>query len=178
MRAFLGVSHSLTAGPAWSTIELVSTVDVERVSGSKVRVSERLTSRYLELRDSFLRFLLVGAANTLVTGLLMIAIARWVDIEIAYTIVFILGLAFTTIAAGPFVFRSRLTSSAIRRFVSWYMCVYIVGVTIARVTGHQWHVSHALTTVAVLAITAPLNFLGGHRAFTARADLENARDPA
>ncbi len=95
----------------------------------------------------------------------MLVIAEWVDIDIAYTIVFALGLAVTTVLAGRFVFRSQLTATAIRRFVTWYSCVYLVGVAIIHLTESQWHVSHLLTTGVVLAVTAPLNFLGGGRAF-------------
>jgi len=148
---------------------MVSVAETECAAQSEIHFSESPASRFATLRGSFFRFLLAGAANTLITGLLMITIARWVEIEIAYTIVFILGLIFTTAVAGPFVFRSRLTIRALRRFVSWYLCVYLVGVTVARLAGHHWHVSHLVTTVAVIAITAPLNFLGGRRAFGVRA---------
>jgi putative flippase GtrA len=112
-----------------------------------------------------LRFVIVGAANTVWTGLLILAIAHWLDIAVAYTIAFVCGLIFTTMSSGVFVFRSRLTPRAVRRFVSWYLCVYLVGVTMAHLAGDQWHVSHLLATAAVLAVTAPLNFLGGVRAF-------------
>lgn len=98
----------------------------------------------------------------------MIVIAHWVEIEIAYTIVFSLGLIFTTIVAGRFVFRSQLTGRAVGRFVLWYLSVYLVGVAVARLASHQWHAPHLLTTGAVLAVTAPLNFLAGSRAFAAR----------
>jgi putative flippase GtrA len=146
----------------------VGVADIDRAAG-RAQLVRRLRLRHPGLRGSFFRFLLVGAANTLVTGLLMIAISEWVEIEVAYTIVFILGLTFTTIVAGPFVFRSRLTSQAIRRFVSWYLCVYLAGVTVAHLAGSQLHVSHVVATVAVLAVTAPLNFLGGSRAFAPQA---------
>jgi uncharacterized membrane protein YciS (DUF1049 family) len=118
------------------------------------------------MRGSFLRFLLTGSTNTALTGLLMLAIAEWVDVDVAYTIVFVIGLAFTTVVTGRFVFRVQLTIAAIRRFVAWYLCVYLVGVAVIQLAQHQWHVSHLLTTAAVLAVTAPLNFLGGGRAFT------------
>jgi hypothetical protein len=117
------------------------------------------------LRGPLVRFLVTGAASTALTGLLIIIIAQWIEIEIAYTIVFVVGLTFTTAMVGPFVFRSRLTRSSTSRFVSWYLCVYMVGLLIAHLAENRWHLSHLLTTGAVLAITAPLNFLGGRRAF-------------
>jgi hypothetical protein len=113
----------------------------------------------------FLRFLAAGAVSTVLTGVLILIIAQWVEIEIAYTIVFTFGLMFTTIATGLFVFRTQLTLRAIRRFVSWYLCVYLIGLLTAHLAGEQWHSPHLLTAGAVLAVTAPLNFLGGRRAF-------------
>lgn len=118
----------------------------------------------------FLRFLATGAVNTTLTGSLMLAISSRVGLDVAYTIVFLLGLTFTTVVTGRYVFRSRLTVTAVRRFVVWYLSVYLVGVGVIHLAEHQWRVSHVLTTGAVLAVTAPLNFLGGGRAFpTARS---------
>jgi putative flippase GtrA len=129
------------------------------------RVIRRLLLRHDIPFGALVRFFFVGVTNTLLTGLLMIMLARWMEVEIAYTIVFSVGLVFTTIVAGPFVFRSKLSGKAIRRFVSWYLCVYLAGVIVARLATHQWHVSHLFATGAIVAVTAPLNFLGGRRAF-------------
>ncbi len=121
------------------------------------------------LRASFLRFLLVGALNTALTGALIVVISRWIDIQLAYTIVFVVGLVFTTAMAGPFVFRAPLTGRALRRFMSWYLCVYLLGVSVVHVGEHRFHISHVWIAAAVIAVTAPLNFLGGRRAFLTRA---------
>ncbi|HWY19181.1 MAG TPA: GtrA family protein [Solirubrobacteraceae bacterium] len=129
------------------------------------RVAQRLLLRHGVPLGAFVRFLFVGATNTLLTGVLLIVLAQWIEMEIAYTIVFSLGLVFTTIVAGPFVFRSRLSAKASGRFMSWCLCVYLAGVIVARLATRQWHVSHLLTAVAIIAVTAPLNFFGGRRAF-------------
>jgi putative flippase GtrA len=129
------------------------------------RVAQRLLLRHGAPLGAFVRFLFAGATNTLLTGLLLIVLAQWIEMEVAYTIVFSVGLVFMTVVAGPFVFRSKLSGKAIGRFVSWYLCVYVAGVIVARLATHQWHVSHLLAAVAIIAVTAPLNFFGGRRAF-------------
>jgi putative flippase GtrA len=121
------------------------------------------------LRASFLRFLVVGALNTALTGALIVVISKWMEIQLAYTIVFVVGLIFTTAMAGPFVFRAPLTGRAFRRFVSWYLCVYLLGSSVVYVTEHRFHISHVWIAAAVIAVTAPVNFLGGRRAFLTRA---------
>lgn len=120
--------------------------------------------------SAFVRFLFVGATNTLLTGLLLLVLAQWIEMEIAYTIVFSVGLVFMTIVAGPFVFRSRRSGKAMGRFAAWCLCVYLAGVVVARLATHQWHMSHLFTAAAIVAVTAPLNFLGGRRAFLKVAD--------
>ncbi|HTU78187.1 MAG TPA: GtrA family protein [Solirubrobacteraceae bacterium] len=120
--------------------------------------------RQLELA-SFARFLLTGAANTALTGALLLVIATQVQIAIAYTIVYLIGLVFTTVLSASFVFRSNLTVGRAARFVAWYVCVYLLGVSVVRLSAGNWHASHLVTTLCALVVTAPLNFIGGSLIF-------------
>jgi putative flippase GtrA len=117
-----------------------------------------------ELRR-FLRFVVVGTVNTLLTGSLLILIAQWVDIDIAYTIVCVVGLILTTLLVPRFVFHQRMRPRTAGRFAVWCVCVYLLGVSIVHLAVHDLHGSHLLATCAVLTITAPLNFLGGRLTF-------------
>ena len=47
------------------------------------RVARRLLLRHGAPLGAFVRFLFAGATNTLLTGLLLIVLARWIDMEIA-----------------------------------------------------------------------------------------------
>ncbi|HST56610.1 MAG TPA: GtrA family protein [Solirubrobacteraceae bacterium] len=120
-------------------------------------------------RGAIPRFLITGVLNTVVTGALLVIAAHWIKLEVAYTIVFMFGLAFTTVATGRYVFRSHLSVYAATRFVAWYLCVYLVGVAVLHLLGHD--VSHVLAAAAVLTVTGPLNFLGGSRAFLGRSSV-------
>jgi len=113
----------------------------------------------------FLRFTLVGAVNTAVTGALLVLLAGWVAIDVAYTIVYAIGLAFTASVTSRFVFGRRPTAGTTARFLAWYVAVYLLGVAVVHVAGAEAHSSHVVTTVAVLAVTVPLNFLGGRQIF-------------
>ncbi len=113
----------------------------------------------------FLRFTLVGAVNTVVSGALLILIANWVAVDVAYTIVYAIGIAFATSVTSRFVFRRHPTARSRARFMVWYGTVYLVGVAVVRVAGAQAHSSHVVTTIAVLSVTVPLNFLGGRQIF-------------
>jgi putative flippase GtrA len=116
------------------------------------------------LRQSW-RFLLVGGANTAVTVVLLALLARVIDPRIAYTIVYVVGLVFTTVMTNRYVFSADRSWVRMALFVGWYLAVYCVGLLVVRFLDgdHQWGaLPLALVTVAC---TAPLSFLGGRLIF-------------
>jgi putative flippase GtrA len=117
-----------------------------------------------------LRFLLVGGSNTAVTLVLFVVLQRWMGPAVAYTVVFALGLAYTTAMTATVVFGARLTWRTATAFVGWYLLVYGVGLAVVAVLHQLWQPSAVQTAVITVAVTAPLNFLGGRLLF--------ARDPA
>jgi len=121
-----------------------------------------LGARYGEL----LRFLLVGGSNTLVTLVLLVILQRWLSPGAAYTVVFALGLAYTTAMTATVVFGSRLTWRRGAAFAGWYLLVYAVGLGVVQIMTTLWEPSPLTTAVVTIAVTAPLNFLGGRLLFS------------
>lgn len=118
-----------------------------------------------ELRSAR-RFVLVGAANTAVTWALLAVLARFIDNRVAYTIVFALGLAFTTVATGRYVFAGTHRSwqrSAL--FASWYLLVYGAGLAVVDLLTRRGGLGPEIVALAAVAVTAPLSFLGGRLVF-------------
>lgn len=122
--------------------------------------------RYAEL----LRFGLVGGSNTLVTLVLFVLLQRWLSASVAYTVVFALGLAYTTAMTATVVFGSRLTWRTGSAFIGWYLLVYAVGLLVVRLLEALTDPSAVVTAVVTVAVTAPLNFVGGRMLFRARPD--------
>jgi putative flippase GtrA len=120
-------------------------------------------------RSSVLRFLVVGGSNTAITLVLFALLARVMPPWLAYTVVFALGLAYTTLLTGRFVFGASNTSRSSGLFIGWYLAVYAVGLgvvqTLQALGVHSPNLLAALTVV----ITAPLNFLGGRWIFMDRS---------
>jgi putative flippase GtrA len=112
-----------------------------------------------------LRFLVVGGSNTLVTLGLFVLLQRWLSPAVAYTVVFALGLAYTTAMTATVVFGSRLTWGRGAAFAGWYLLVYAVGLGVVQLMNALWEPSSIVTAVATVAVTAPLNFLGGRMLF-------------
>jgi putative flippase GtrA len=111
------------------------------------------------------RFLLVGGSNTLVTLALFVLLQQWLEPAVAYTVVFALGLAYTTAMTASVVFGARLTWRTGGAFVGWYLLVYGVGLLAVQLLQALWTPSSVVTAVVTVAITAPLNFLGGRLLF-------------
>ncbi len=108
---------------------------------------------------SALRFGFVGGANTLVTGALLSLLSLLIAPGIAYTIVFALGVAFSTFFAGRFVYRVTMARCQVVQYVALYLAVYVVGLAALAFAVDQG-MSPAYSGLVVL-VTAPLTFLGG-----------------
>jgi len=116
-----------------------------------------------ETLGAAVRFVIAGGANTLVTGALLSLLALWIDPSIAYTFVFILGIALSTWLAGAFVFRQRMTRRHVAYYVVVYVTVYLIGLLALRLAGAAG-LPDALSGLVVF-VTAPLTFLGGRLVF-------------
>lgn len=116
----------------------------------------------------FVRFLLVGGSNTLVTLALFVLLQRWLAPTAAYTVVFVLGLAYTTAMTAAVVFGARLTWRTALAFVGWYLLVYGVGLLVVQLLHTFWEPSSLVTAVVTVGVTAPLNFVGGRFLFAVR----------
>ncbi|MFP5369931.1 MAG: GtrA family protein [Actinomycetes bacterium] len=116
-------------------------------------------------RGHVVRFLLVGAGNTAVTLALFVVLQRWLSPTVAYTVVFALGLAWTTAMTASVVFGAALTWRTGAAFVGWYLLVYGVGVAVVNAAHLVWNPSPVATAVITIGLTAPLNFVGGRLLF-------------
>jgi len=128
-----------------------------------------LTSSLRRLNNSsLLRFLVLGGSNTLVTFVLFALLARVIPPWLAYTVVFAIGLAYTTLLIGRFVFRAHNTWRRSGVFVCWYLGVYIFGLITVQTLLALGVNSRNLLALLTIVVTAPLNYLGGRLIFRGR----------
>jgi putative flippase GtrA len=116
-------------------------------------------------RSSVLRFLAVGGSNTLVTLVLFAILARAVPPWLAYTLVFALGLAYTTMLTGRFVFGADRTARTSGLFAGWYLTVFVVGLGVVQGVQAAGVDSPDVLALLTVVVTAPLSFLGGRWIF-------------
>jgi putative flippase GtrA len=118
------------------------------------------------------RFLLVGGLNTLVTTILLIGLSYLMPGWIAYTVVFAIGLVFSTVFASRWVFTRAGTRTAALLYAVAYVLIYLVGLgcieLLRLLDGPEF-----LNGLTVL-VTAPLGFLAGRIVFRQRRREESA----
>lgn len=120
-----------------------------------------------------IRFVVAGAGNTLVTGALLSLLALWLDVAVAYTIVFLAGIVLSTYLAGAFVFKGQFTPTRVAMHVVMYVAVYLLGLACLSwltATGLPRHASGL-----IVLVTAPLTFLGGRLIFQGRKQTDGTR---
>jgi hypothetical protein len=102
----------------------------------------------------------VGGTNTLGTTVAFYALATVLPTRIAFTAVYLVGLAFVVVVTPGYVFGSR--SSWGRRFLLalWYMGTYAVGIGVISVLASVASAPRAVVVLGTVMVTAPLGFVG------------------
>lgn len=116
------------------------------------------------LGSSAWRFVVAGGLNTLVTGVALTVLAQLIDPRVAYTVVFVAGVAFAVAMAGGFVFGVRMTRRLASLYVLMYLAVYLVGLAVVAVAVRAG-LPESWSGLVVL-VTAPLTFVGGRLLLT------------
>ncbi len=115
----------------------------------------------MEVASQAARFVLVGLANTLVTGAIFYALAITMPASIAYTIAFAIGIGFAVAVTPRLVFLVRPRASRRAAYAIWYLVVYVIGLGVVHVVDDVLHMDHAQVVVLTVLTTAALSFLGG-----------------
>jgi putative flippase GtrA len=114
-------------------------------------------------KNPLVRFLLVGGTNTVITTALVVALSYVITGWLAFTVAFTLGLIFSVLVTGKWVFDSHLTKFRTLAFGGSYLGVYAIGIgfvsLMSAVGAPPW-----INGASVL-ITAPLSFIAGKLVF-------------
>lgn len=125
-------------------------------------------------RSAAWRFLIVGGINTLVTTALLVALSYVLEGWLAYTLVFLTGLVFSTFFAARWVFTSNGSRRAALVYALSYLAIYFIGLLaiagIKVLDGPEY-----LNGLSVL-VTAPLGFIAGRIVFRERQREESSDD--
>lgn len=111
------------------------------------------------------RFLVVGGANTALTGAIFLALSGFFAAVVAYTIAFAAGVLFATIVTPRAVFAGPAPRSRRAAYAAWYVFIYLVGLVVVSVADQGLGLSRWAIVALTIAVSATLGFLGARRLF-------------
>lgn len=125
-----------------------------------------------EWRARGVRFLAFGIVNTLVTYAIYCVLVFWLHPQIAYALVFALGIAIAYAGNALWVFRSGVRWATVVPYVALYVAVYLANAAAVHFLVEVPGWGPRLALAAALAVVTPLSFLANQallgRAGTAR----------
>ncbi len=132
-------------------------------------MDRRTDAGLVEVAGQAGRFVVVGLANTLVTGALFYMLAFAMPPWLAYTIAFGLGVGFAVAVTPRFVFLVRPRAQRRAAYALWYVVVYVVGLGLVHLLDDIVRADRGQVVVLTVATTALLSFVGGRAILMSRA---------
>ena len=118
-----------------------------------------------------MRFHLFGAFNTALTYLLYCALVLVMHPQLAYGLVFALGIVLAWAGNSKFVFRQPLTGKAGAVYPLMYLAQYLLTASLIHVTTDRLGLGPRVALAIALVVTTPLSFACN------RALLRGGRNP-
>ena len=111
-------------------------------------------------RGQALRFIVVGGANTFLTTVAFYLLAAVLPTRIAFTVVYLAGLAFAILVTPRYVFGSSTSRKRRLLLALWYLGTYGVGNGMISLLTSETSASRELVVIGTVMVTAPLGFVG------------------
>ena len=111
------------------------------------------------------RFALFGLTNTAITFGVFVGLGLIILPELAYSVAFLIGLVFVTSLSNRLVFGGVNTFPKKLLYALWYLAAFALGQLIIAVNGPIGLKELTWTSIVIIGITVPLNFLGGRFIF-------------
>jgi len=110
---------------------------------------------------AFARFLMSGLFNTAVTYVLYLLFLQFMSYQLAYSVVFVIGILISYVLNAGFVFRTRMTLKTLARFPLVYGAQYALGMGMGLVMGLVEVIGLAtwLAPLSAIAVAVPLTFV-------------------
>ena len=109
------------------------------------------------------RFLGVGGANTVITGVIFYALSFPLPASVAYTIAFAIGIGIAIVVTPRFVFGTRPPARRLLAYAGWYVAVYALGLGMVYLLSDRMGLDRLLVVGITVVSTAAVSYLGARR---------------
>jgi putative flippase GtrA len=116
------------------------------------------------IQREFLRFALLGGANTLLTLGLYWLLLRWTTHTVAYALAYAAGIVFSAVANARYTFGTQLTAQRFATFAGVTLLLYAFNAALLEALVRWAGVDPRLAVLVVVAVSVPLGFIGSRRA--------------
>lgn len=106
----------------------------------------------------FVRFVVVGGANTVIGYGLYLLANRWLDYRWAYTVSYAAGIGISYLLNSWFVFRAPMSLRTFLRFPLVYAAQYVAGLVIIWCVVDRLGLPESIAPLFVVALTVPLTY--------------------
>ena len=114
---------------------------------------------FVEIRSEFLRFLIVGGVQTVLSYLFFLLLIQWLAYPVAYSLTYCAGIVLSYFLHVLFVFKERVRLPTFLKFPLVYLVQYLAGLVLLWLFVDLLHITPAWAMVAVIALTIPVTFL-------------------
>lgn len=116
----------------------------------------------------FLRFIVSGGFNTVLTYAIYLALLNFLPYKKSYTISYVIGIVLAYLLNRFFVFRSHqgIRTAVIMPFI--YLVQYVLALSILWIWVEVFHLDDHLAPLSAIILTLPVTFLFSKLAFQKR----------
>lgn len=111
------------------------------------------------MKSQLIRFLLGGGINTIVTYLLFLVLSSFMHHTAAYSIVYLLGIAFSYVINVRLVFRSAASVRTAVAYPLIYGVQYVYGLVVLSLLIDRIGLPREIAMLMVIGTSVPLTFL-------------------
>lgn len=111
------------------------------------------------MRHEFVRFLLVGVINTLLSYFLYLLLLTFLTYLPAYTVAYCFGIVLSYFFNVFFVFKKRVKLGSFLKFPAVYVIQYVLGVILLWLLVSKIGISPELAMIGAIIFTIPVTFM-------------------
>lgn len=110
------------------------------------------------MSKEFLRFIIAGSVNTLLSWLMFVALVQYLAYLVAYSMAYVFGILISYYLNVKFVFRESIMLESVIKYPVIYLSQYSCGVISMWFIVGQLKLPPHLAMVIVITITVPITF--------------------